>query len=196
LCQLLGPRRISASQCSPWSGKWASWGKSEQGPIRERTSNEQTVIIHLCAVVKCCLSLGCVTRAFCGLSPSTWDKSAIPKPRSCRTLGPALPSGLSDHVIALNEAHLRRSVLDYVCYYHEDRTRLGLENETPGGRIRARASGRVLSQMRVGGLHHRYERAASSNLTFSPILIYMPDASTHVFPSRRRGTVTNILGRA
>jgi hypothetical protein len=67
---------------------------------------------------------------------------------------------LLDHVIALNEAHLKRLLADYVRYYHEDRTHLGLEKGTPGGRIRSIASGRVLSQMRVGGLHHRYDRAA------------------------------------
>ena len=36
----------------------------------------------------------------------------------------------------------------------------GLEKGTPEGRIRSEASGRVLSQERLGGLHHRYNRAA------------------------------------
>jgi hypothetical protein len=49
---------------------------------------------------------------------------------------------------------------EYVRYHHEDRTHLGLEKGTPGGRIRSEASGRVLAQERVGGLHHRYNRAA------------------------------------
>jgi putative transposase len=65
-----------------------------------------------------------------------------------------------DHVIALNESHLRRLLADYVHYYHDDRTHLGLEKETPGGRIPSSASGRVLSHKRLGGLHHRYDRAA------------------------------------
>ena len=67
---------------------------------------------------------------------------------------------LLDHVIALNEQHLKRLLSEYVRYYHEDRTHLGLEKETPGGRIRCRFSGRVISQSRLGGLHHRYDRAA------------------------------------
>jgi hypothetical protein len=49
---------------------------------------------------------------------------------------------------------------EYVRYHHEDRTHLGLEKETPDGRIRSVASGSVLSEERLGGLHHRYNRAA------------------------------------
>jgi putative transposase len=67
---------------------------------------------------------------------------------------------LLDHIVALNERHLRRLLSEYVRYHHEDRTHLGLEKETPDGRIRSLASGRVLSQKGLGGLHHRYDRAA------------------------------------
>src|SRR6266481_2793116 len=37
---------------------------------------------------------------------------------------------LLDHVIALNERHLRRLLAQYVSYYHDDRTHLGLGKET------------------------------------------------------------------
>ncbi len=67
---------------------------------------------------------------------------------------------LLDHVIAVNERHLKRLLSEYVRYYHEDRTHLGLGKGTPNGRIRSVTSGRVLSQERLGGLHHRYDRAA------------------------------------
>ncbi len=67
---------------------------------------------------------------------------------------------LLDHVIALNERHLKRLLSDYVRYYHEDRTHLGLNKETPGRRVRTRGCGRVTSLARLGGLHHRYDRAA------------------------------------
>jgi hypothetical protein len=50
--------------------------------------------------------------------------------------------------------------IEYVRYYHEERTHLGLRKGTPDYRIRSTASGRVLSQDRLGGLHHRYVRAA------------------------------------
>ena len=67
---------------------------------------------------------------------------------------------LLDHVIALNEEHLRRLLSDYVRYYHGDRTHLGLNKDTPTGRDRSAGLGRVLVQPRLGGLHHRYNRAA------------------------------------
>jgi transposase InsO family protein len=67
---------------------------------------------------------------------------------------------LLDHVIAFNERHLKRLLANYVRYYHEDRTHLGLGKETPNCRAHSRASGRGLSQERLGGLHHRYDRAA------------------------------------
>jgi len=42
--------------------------------------------------------------------------------------------GALDHVIPVNERHLRRLLSDYVHYYHDDRTHLGLRKETPNGR--------------------------------------------------------------
>jgi transposase InsO family protein len=70
---------------------------------------------------------------------------------------------LLDHVIVLNEHHLKRLMAEYVHYYHEDRTHLALEKQTPVGRVAREnpdASCRVLSMPRLGGLHHRYDLAA------------------------------------
>jgi hypothetical protein len=70
---------------------------------------------------------------------------------------------LLDHVIILNERHLKRLMSEYIRYYHEDRTHLALEKETPLGRAAVEkpgAGGRVLSMPRLGGLHHRYDLAA------------------------------------
>jgi putative transposase len=39
-----------------------------------------------------------------------------------------------DHVIALNEAHVRRLGREFIAYYHEDRTHLGLDKDTPSER--------------------------------------------------------------
>jgi transposase InsO family protein len=41
---------------------------------------------------------------------------------------------LLDHVIVLNKQHLKRLMNDYIRFYHEDRTHLALEKETPAGR--------------------------------------------------------------
>ena len=70
---------------------------------------------------------------------------------------------LLDHVVVLNERHLRRLLNEYVGYYHEDRTHLGLEKDTPAHRVRARvppSDAHVTSSPRLGGLHHRYTVAA------------------------------------
>jgi putative transposase len=67
---------------------------------------------------------------------------------------------LLDHVIAINERHLNRLLSDYVRYYHEDRTHLGLGKETPGDRLHSVSSAQVIGRARLGGLHHRYDRAA------------------------------------
>jgi transposase InsO family protein len=68
-----------------------------------------------------------------------------------------------DHVIVLNERHLKRLMNEYVCYYHDDRTHLGLNKQTPEGRVaaeQANASSKIVSMPRLGGLHHRYDLAA------------------------------------
>jgi putative transposase len=67
---------------------------------------------------------------------------------------------LLDRIIAVDERHLKRLLSECVRYYHEDRTHLGLGKGTPDGRIRSVASGRITSHARLGGLHHRYDRAA------------------------------------
>ena len=70
-----------------------------------------------------------------------------------------------DHVIPLNEQHLRRLIRDYVHYYRSARTHDGLGKDTPEGRSIENTPGdgaEVISLPRVGGLHHRYtwQRAA------------------------------------
>jgi len=70
---------------------------------------------------------------------------------------------LLDHVVVLNERHLKRLMAEYVRYYHEDRTHLGLAKDTPAGRqtaIRPGAGRKIHSLPRLGGLHHRYSVAA------------------------------------
>src|ERR1700674_5243886 len=96
------------------------------------------------------MKIKCVRTSF----ESPWQNGIAERwVQSCRR-------DLLNHVIALDEAHLRRLLSDYVRYYHEDRTHLGLKKETPTGRIRSLASGRITARARLGGLHHRYDRAA------------------------------------
>lgn len=64
-----------------------------------------------------------------------------------------------DHVIVLNEKHLKRVLRDYLTYYHGYRTHQSLEMDAPDGRAVER-EGTVRAVPHVGGLHHHYERAA------------------------------------
>jgi len=66
-----------------------------------------------------------------------------------------------DHVIVLNERHLRRILTSYFAYYHESRTHLSLERNSPvPRRVEHPSEGKVIAIPQVGGLHHRYCRAA------------------------------------
>jgi putative transposase len=67
---------------------------------------------------------------------------------------------LLDHVIALNESHLRRLIRDYISYYQADRIHDSLDKDSPENRgisHRSDQSARLISFPRVGGLHHRYD---------------------------------------
>ncbi len=66
---------------------------------------------------------------------------------------------MTDHVIPLNERHLKRLANEYLTYYHEDRTHKSLGKQTPGRRpiqSRPAAGSEILALQRIGGLHHRY----------------------------------------
>jgi putative transposase len=67
-----------------------------------------------------------------------------------------------DHIIILNERHLRRVLASYVAYYHQSRTHLSLDKEGPAPRpIQPPAIGTIIAIPQLGGLHHRYERVAA-----------------------------------
>jgi transposase InsO family protein len=67
-----------------------------------------------------------------------------------------------DHVIVINEPHLRRIFCKYFSYYHTCRTHLSLNKEPPESRVVEPAElGNIVEFPRVGGLHHRYARIAA-----------------------------------
>ncbi|MGH9626789.1 MAG: integrase core domain-containing protein [Bryobacteraceae bacterium] len=67
-----------------------------------------------------------------------------------------------DHLIVFNERSLYRHLRDFLEYYHQNRTHLALEKDTPEPRlIQPPESGRIVSLPVLGGLHHRYERRAA-----------------------------------
>jgi putative transposase len=68
---------------------------------------------------------------------------------------------LLDHVVVLGERHLQRLVRQHVAYYNEDRPHMALQRDSPVARaIEPPSAGKIVALQRVGGLHHRYSRAA------------------------------------
>ena len=66
---------------------------------------------------------------------------------------------LLDHVIPLNDEHLRRLIRDYVSYFHQDRIHDALSKDTPHCRPvenKPCPQATLISNARLGGLHHRY----------------------------------------
>ena len=67
-----------------------------------------------------------------------------------------------DHVIVVNEDHLRRVLTRYVAYYHRWRTHLSLAMDAPERRaVQTPEQGQIFAVPEVGGLHHHYERRAA-----------------------------------
>jgi len=69
----------------------------------------------------------------------------------------------TDHLIAVNAAHLSRILRSYIRYYNLSWTHLALGKDTP---LRQPANtiasgGKIIAFSEVGGLHHRYERLAA-----------------------------------
>ena len=66
-----------------------------------------------------------------------------------------------DHMIIFSEDSLRRIMAEYVRYYNESRTHMSLEGNSPVPReVEPPSKGKVVAVPLLGGLHHRYIRAA------------------------------------
>ena len=66
-----------------------------------------------------------------------------------------------DHVIVLNEDHLRRTLSEFFTYYHGARAHLSLNRNSPDPRsVQPPEKGKVVAKAYLSGLHHCYTRAA------------------------------------
>jgi hypothetical protein len=65
--------------------------------------------------------------------------------------------------LSLKERHLKRLMNEFVGYYQEGRTHLGVSKQTSSNRKateNTEVTARVASMPRLGGMHHRYDLAA------------------------------------
>ena len=65
-----------------------------------------------------------------------------------------------DHLIIMNESHLRRILQSYICYYNTQRTHLGINKDSPQRR-EVQAEGEIDRVAAANGLHHYYYRNAA-----------------------------------
>ncbi len=66
-----------------------------------------------------------------------------------------------DRVIVFDEEHLLSILRSYMVYYNESRCHLSLDRNSPIARVvEPPSKGNVVAIPQVGGLHHRYSRAA------------------------------------
>jgi transposase InsO family protein len=66
-----------------------------------------------------------------------------------------------NHMIVLSERHLHRVLTEYFDYYHNSRCHLSLDRNSPTPReAEPPCRGEVVAIPYLGGLHHRYTRAA------------------------------------
>ena len=67
-----------------------------------------------------------------------------------------------DHIIVVNERHLKQTLLSYFDYYHSIRTHLSLKKQCPNSRqVQPPEQGKVIAFPHLGGLHHEYVRRAA-----------------------------------
>jgi putative transposase len=95
-------------------------------------------------------------------------EQVITAPRSpwqnpyCERLIGSIRRECLDHVIVMNERHLRRILSRYVDYYHRYRVHQSLAMDCPAPRdVHSDDRGRVVEIAHLGGLHHHYERVAA-----------------------------------
>ena len=65
----------------------------------------------------------------------------------------------TDHIIPLGEKHLLGALREYAAYYNESRTHQSLGGNAPTPRS-IEHEGNIVTSPVLGGLHHRYSRAA------------------------------------
>ena len=66
-----------------------------------------------------------------------------------------------DHLLIVNEAHLRHVLADYVTHYNQARPHQGLEQQTPVPCAPSARAGPLRRRDVLGGLIHEYDREAA-----------------------------------
>ena len=85
--------------------------------------------------------------------------TGLSNPYAERVIG-SIRRECTDHIIALGERHLLQTLIRYAAYYNDARCHLSLDRNAPEPRGAEDGPGEVVVTPHLGGLHHRYGRAA------------------------------------
>ena len=66
-----------------------------------------------------------------------------------------------DHILILNERHLRHVLTEYVAFYNASRPHQGINQQTPIPRIEPKGTGAIVRRDVLGGIVHDYYRRAA-----------------------------------
>jgi putative transposase len=86
-------------------------------------------------------------------------KSPWQNPFAERVIG-SIRRECTDHIVPLGERHLSRVLALYATYYNKSRPHLSLDGNSPTPRFVHNGEAEVMAIPHLGGLHHRYVRAA------------------------------------
>jgi len=76
----------------------------------------------------------------------------------------SLREEILDHILIINEAHLRNVLNEYLAYYNERRPHQGLEQQSPIPRSSCQPEGSIICRKVLGGIINDYQRLPTSAL--------------------------------
>jgi putative transposase len=115
----------------------------------------------------CCSITTALTASISKPALKVWDRTGVQSPSGTfqnpfpeRVIG-SIRRECLDHLIIINENHLRHILSEYFYYYHEARPHQSFAHNSPHPReFEPQSKSQVISIPQVGGLRHRYRRVA------------------------------------
>jgi transposase InsO family protein len=141
---------LTAHPTAPWSSQQLRNAFSEEEPPRFLIRDRDMKFGEVFTQVLSALGMDPILTAY----RSPWQNGY-----SERLIGTIRRECL-DHLIIMNEIHLRGILQEYIRYYNAQRTHLGINKDSPEPR-QVQADGEIGRVAVVNGLHHYYFRRAA-----------------------------------
>jgi len=141
---------VTAHPTAQWSAQHLRNACCDQEPPRFLIRDRDTKVGEAFAETVSALGMDPILTAY----RSPWQNGY------CERLIGSIRRECLDHLIIMNESHLRGILQSYIRYYNTQRTHLGIEKDSPEPR-EVQASGKIDKVAVVNGLHHYYFRRAA-----------------------------------